>query len=312
MPRPIIIDTDPGTDDAVAILLALAAPELEVLSLVAVAGNLPLGMTERNARAVLELAGRPEIPVYAGCPRPISPGIITAEHAHGDSGLGGLVLPPPALLPRPGHGVDVLVERLRRAAPRSVTICALGPLTNIALALVKAPDIAAGVAELVVMGGASHALGNMTPAAEFNIHADPLAAALVFDSAVPITLIPLDLTHQVPATQERIERIRALGNRCGLAAAELMSPPRQLRRGSGAAPAWALHDPCVIAYLIAPGLFEGAEVNVAIETQSPLTLGMTVVDWRGISGRRPNARVMTAIDADGFFALLAERLARLP
>ena len=312
MPRPIIIDTDPGTDDAVAILLALAAPELEVLSLVAVAGNLPLDMTERNARAILELAGRPEIPVYAGCPRPISPGVVTAEHAHGERGLGGLVLPEPTLRRRPEHGVDVLVERLRRAAPRSVTICALGPLTNIALALVKAPDIAAGVAELVVMGGASHALGNMTPAAEFNIHADPLAAALVFDSAVPITLIPLDLTHQVPATQERIERIRALGNHCGLAAAELMSPPRQLRRGPGAAPAWALHDPCVIAHLIAPKLFEGAEVNVAIETQSPLTLGMTLVDWRGISGRRPNARVMTRIDADGFFALLAERLARLP
>ena len=312
MPRPIIIDTDPGTDDAVAILLALAAPELEVLGLVAVAGNLPLDMTERNARAILELAGRPEFPVYAGCPRPISPGVVTAEHAHGDSGLGGLVLPPPALMPRPEHGVDVLVERLRRAAPRSVTICALGPLTNIALALVKAPDIAAGVAELVVMGGASHALGNMTPAAEFNIHADPLAAALVFDSAVPITLIPLDLTHQVPATQERIERIRALGNHCGLAAAELMSPPRQLRRGPGAAPAWALHDPCVIAYLIAPELFEGSEVNVAIETQSALTLGMTVIDWRGISGRRLNARVMTRIDADGFFALLAERIARLP
>src|SRR6266851_5093006 len=204
MPRPIIIDTDPGTDDAVAILLALAAPELEVLGLVAVAGNLPLATTERNARAILELAGRPEIPVYAGCPRPISPGVVTAEHAHGESGLGGLVLPVPALMPRPEHGVDVLVEMLRRAAPRGVTV---------------------------------RALGNTTPAAEFNIHADPLAAALVFDSAVPITMIPLDLTHQVPATPERIERIRALGNRCGLAAAELMGPPRRLRRGRGVAPA---------------------------------------------------------------------------
>jgi purine nucleosidase len=312
MPRPIIIDTDPGTDDAVAILLVLAAPELEVLSLVAVAGNLPLAMTERNARAILELAGRPDIPVYAGCPRPMSPGVITAEHAHGESGLGGLVLPPPALLPRAEHGVDVVVEMLRRAAPRSVTVCALGPLTDIAIALVKAPEIGERIAELVVMGVASHALGNTTPAAEFNIHADPLAAALVFDSGVPITMIPLDLTHQVLATAERIERIRALGNSCGLAAAELMAPPSRLRRGRGAAPAWALHDPCVIAYLIAPELFEGAEVNVAIETQSPLTLGMTVVDWRGISGRRPNARVMTRIDDDGFFALLAERLARLP
>jgi purine nucleosidase len=312
MARPIIIDTDPGTDDAVAILLALAAPELEVLSLVAVAGNLPLAATERNARAVLELAGRSDIPVYAGCPRPISPGVVTAEHAHGEDGLGGLVLPAPALPARPEQGVDILVEVLRREPPRSVTLCALGPLTNIAVALVEAPDIAGRIAELVVMGGASYALGNTTPAAEFNIHADPLAAALVFDSAVPITMVPLDLTHQVPATAERIERIRGLGNRCGRAAAELMSPPRRLRRSRGAAPAWALHDPCVVAYLIAPGLFEGAEVNVAIETQSPLTLGMTVIDWRGISGRRPNARVMTRIDADGLFTLLAERLARLP
>jgi len=312
MSRPIIIDTDPGTDDAVAILLALAAPELEVLSLVAVAGNLPLTVTERNARGVLELAGRPDIPVYAGCPRPMSAGFVSAEHAHGENGLGGLVLPEPALSARPEHGVDAMIETLLRAASGGVTLCALGPLTNIALALVKAPEIAGRIAELVVMGGASHALGNTTPAAEFNIHADPLAAALVFDSGVPITMIPLDLTHQVRATPKRIERVRARGNRCGRAAAELMAPLRRLRRGRGAAPAWALHDPCVIAYLIAPELFEGAEVNVAIETQSPLTLGMTVVDWRGISGRRPNARVMNRIDADGFFALLGERLARLP
>ena len=310
MPRPIIIDTDPGTDDAVAILLALASPELEVRSLIAVAGNLPLALTERNARAILELAGGPEIPVYAGCPRPFSPHIVTAQHAHGESGLGELVLPEPALPLRPEHGVDVLIETLRQEPPRSVTVCALGPLTDIAVALVKAPDIADRIAELVIMGGASYALGNTTPAAEFNIRADPVAAALVFESGMPITLIPLDVTHQVPATQQRIERIRGLGNRCGVAAAELMSPPRRLRRAANLG--WALHDPCVIAYLIAPELFEGAEVNVAVEEHSLLTLGMTVVDWRGLSNRRPNARVMTRIDADGFFALLAERLARLP
>jgi len=312
MPRPIIIDTDPGTDDAVAILLGLAAPELEVLSLVAVAGNLPLAVTERNARAVLELAGRADIPVYAGCPRPLSPGVVTAAHAHGESGLGGLVLPEPALALRPEHGVDVMIELLRGAQPRSVRLCALGPLTTIALALVKAPDIAGRIAELVVMGGASFALGNTTPAAEFNIHADPLAAALVFDSAVPITMIPLDVTHQVPATAQRVERIRALGNRCGVATAELMGPPLRLRRGRGAAPPWALHDPCVIAYLIAPELFEGAEVNVAIETQSPLTLGMTVIDRRRRDGRQANARVLETVDADGVYRLLAERIARLP
>jgi purine nucleosidase len=312
MPRPIIIDTDPGTDDAVAILLALAASELEVLGLVAVAGNLPLRLTERNARAILELARRPDIPVYAGCPRSMSPGHITAEHAHGGGGLGQLALPPPRVPLRPEHGVDFLIETLCAAAPRSITVCAVGPLTNIATALVKAPEIAGQMAELVVMGGASHALGNTTPAAEFNMHADPFAAALVFDSGAPITMIPLDLTHQVLSTPERIGRVRALGNRCGETAAVLMSPPQPTKRGRGKRPAYALHDPCVIAYLLAVELFEGVDANVAVETQSPLTLGMTVVDWRGISGRRPNARIMTKIDADGFYALLTERLAGLP
>jgi purine nucleosidase len=312
MARPIIIDTDPGTDDAVAILLTLGSSELELHGLVTVAGNLPLRLTERNARAVLQLAGRSEIPVHAGCPRPMSPGHITAEHAHGGGGLGLLELPPPRVPLRPEHGVDFLIETLRGTAPRSVTVCAVGPLTNIATALVKAPEIARQMAELVVMGGASHALGNTTPAAEFNMHADPFAAALVFDSGAPITMIPLDLTHQVLSTPERIARVRALGNRCGEAAALLMSPPQPTKRGRGKRPTYALHDPCVIAYLLAPELFEGAEANVAVETQSPLTLGMTVVDWRGISGRRPNARIMTTIDAEGFYALLTERLAGLP
>ena len=317
MTRRIIIDTDPGTDDAVAILLALAAPELRIQGLVAVAGNAPLEATERNARAVLELARRPEIPVYAGCPRSIGGGStgggsITAEHAHGDTGLGELKLPLPQIPVQPAHGVDFLIGTLRATPPRSITICALGPLTNIATALVKAPDIAKQMEELVVMGGASYALGNTTPCAEFNIHADPTAASIVFASGAPITMIPLDLTHQVMSTPERIERIEALGTVCGRAAARLMSPPPQRRGGRGEPPAYALHDPCVIAYLLAPELFDGVDANVAIETQSPLTLGMTVVDWRGISGRPANARVMTKIDADGFYALLAERLAALP
>ena len=312
MARRIIIDTDPGTDDAVAILLAVAAPELEVLGLVGVAGNAPLSATERNARAILELADCPEIPVYAGCPGPIGGGPITAEHAHGEGGLGELRLPPPQIALRAEHGVDFLVETLRGAAPRSITVCALGPLTNIATAFVKAPDIAGRMAELVVMGGASYALGNTTPCAEFNIHADPIAAAVVFGSGAPITLIPLDLTHQVMSTPERIERVRALGNRCGAAAATLMGPPRARRSGRAQPPVYALHDPCVIAYLLMPELFDGAETNVAVETQSPLTLGMTIVDWRAITGRPPNARVMTKIDADGFYALLAGRLASLP
>jgi purine nucleosidase len=307
MPRPIIIDTDPGIDDAVAILLALASPELRVLGLVAAAGNLPLQTTARNARSIVELAGCPELPVYAGCPRPLGLTPRAAEDAHGTGGLGDLVLPPPAQPPRPEHGVLYLIDALRGAAPASITLCALGPLTNLAMALVAAPEIASGIAELVVMGGASHGRGNATPAAEFNIHADPNAAALVFDSGVRITMVPLDVTEGVRSTEERIAPIRALGTRVGAAAAELLGPRRALGK-----PPMAMHDPCVIAYLLAPELFGWREVNVAIETQSPLAIGMTLIDWRGLSGRKPNARVVEAADADGVYRLLAERLARLP
>jgi purine nucleosidase len=305
MPRPIIIDTDPGIDDAVAILLALASPELAVRGLVAVAGNLPLTATARNARSIVELAGFPELPVYAGCPRPLGRNRIAAEDAHGISGLGDLVLAPPALPPRPEHGVVYLIEALRSAEPNSITLCALGPLTNIAMGLVAAPDIAAGIAELVIMGGGSR--GNITAAAEFNIHADPHAAALVCDSGLRITMVPLDVTEGVRSTPERIAPIRDLGSRVGAAAAELLGPRRALGK-----PPMAMHDPCVIAYLLAPELFRWREVNVAIETQSPLAIGMTLIDWRGISGRSPNARVIEAIDAEGVYRLLAERLARLP
>lgn len=301
--RRIIIDTDPGIDDAVAILLALGSPELKVEGIVAVAGNLPLGITERNARAICAFAGRPDIPVYAGCSRPMTRALLTAEHFHGASGLGTWLLPEPAAPLQPRHGIDFTIELLRAAPAKSVTWCALGPLTNVAMALVKAPDITAGVAELVLMGGSSRALGNTTPAAEFNIHVDPHAAAIVFDSGMPITMAPLDVTHQVRSTAPRIERIRALGTPAAAAVAELLTP-------AGAGPD-ALHDPCVIAYLLAPKLFGGAEVNVAIECESALTMGMTVVDWRGISGRPANATVLDTVDADGFYALLTERIARL-
>ncbi len=307
MPRPIIIDTDPGIDDAVAILLALASPELDVLGLVAVAGNSPLAVTARNALSIVELAGRPELPVYAGCPRPLGRKLIDAESAHGSGGLGDLVLPPPAAPLRPEHGILYLIDRLRGAEPKSITLCALGPLTNIAMALVAAPDIVAGVAELVLMGGASHGRGNMSPAAEFNIFVDPHAASVVFDSGFPITMVPLDVTEEVRSTPDRVAPIRALGTRVGAAVAELLGPRQALAK-----PPMAMHDPCVIAYLLAPELFRWREVNVAIETESPLAIGMTLIDWRGRSGRKPNARVVEAVDADGVYRLLAERLARLP
>jgi purine nucleosidase len=312
MRRQIIIDTDPGLDDAVAILFALAASEeLEVLGLVAVAGNLPLAQTERNARRVCALAGRPELPVYGGCARPLMHGLITAEHIHNDPRLDA-VLPEPAMPLQSQHGVDFLIETLRSAEAGAITLCALGPLTNIAMALAKAPEIAGRIGELVIMGGACFELGNVTPAAEFNIHLDPHAAAIVVDSGIPITMIPLDVTHQLLSTLPRLEALRALPNRCGTAVAKLLTSFERKRRAKFGPRSMALHDPSVIAYLLRPNLYEGREVNVAIETQSPLTMGMTVVDWWGVTGRKANVRFMNTVDADGFYDLLTEKLARLP
>jgi len=313
MRRRIIIDTDPGLDDAVAILLALAAAEkLDVRGIVAVAGNLPLAQTERNARRVCELAGRAEIPVYAGCARPMLRPLATAEHIHGETARDRLLLPEPTMALQTLNGVDFLIETLRIAETGTITVCALGPLTNIAMALIKAPEVAVKIGELVIMGGACFELGNVTPAAEFNIHVDPHAAAIVLDSGMPITMMPLDVTHQLLTTAPRLAALRALDNRCGRAVAALLASFERRRRPKFGTRATALHDPSVIAYLLNPALFRGREVNVAVETQSPLAIGMTIVDWWGVTGRKPNLRLMNTVDVDGFYDLLNERLAQLP
>jgi len=312
MRRRIIIDTDPGLDDAVAILFALAAvDELEVLGIVAVAGNLPLFETERNARRICALAGRPELPIYAGCERPLLRPLATADRIHNDPRLEA-VLPEAAMPLQAQHGVDFLIETLRSADLSTITLCALGPLTNIAMALVKAPEVVGKVRELAVMGGARFQLGNVTPAAEFNIHVDPHAAAIVIDSGIPITMIPLDVTHQLITTEPRLAALQALPNRCGKAVAELLAAFERNRRAKFGERAKALHDPAVIGYLLRPDLYDGREVNVAIETDSPLTVGMTVVDWWGVAGRPVNVRFLNTVDADGFYSLLAEKLGSLP
>ena len=313
MRHPIIIDTDPGLDDAVAILLAFAAAEeLEVRGLVAVAGNLPLAQTERNARRVCELAGRLDVPVYAGCARPILRPLATAARVHRETERDRLLLPDPTIPLQPQHGVDFLVETLLASEPGTITLCVLGPLTNIAMALVKAPEVAGKIRELIVMGGSCFELGNVTPTAEFNMHVDPHAAAIVVDSGIPITMIPLDVTHQLVTTEVRLAALRALANRCGTSVAALLAAFEKNRRAKFGSRARALHDPAVIGYLLRPNLYEGREVNVAVETQSPLTIGMTVVDWWGVTGRKPNVRFMNSVDANGFYDLLAEKLARLP
>lgn len=311
-PRKIIIDTDPGQDDAVAILLALASPEdIEVLGITCVAGNVPLALTSKNARIVCELAGHPEVKVYAGCDRPLGRELVTAEHVHGETGLNGPVLPDPVMPLQEQHAVDYIIETLGAAAPKSVTLCPLGPLTNIATALQRAPEIADAVQEIVLMGGAYFEVGNITPTAEFNIYVDPQAADIVFKSGIPIVVMPLDVTHKALVTAPRNEAFRKIGNAAGTAVAQMTDFFERFDKekyGSEGAP---LHDPCVTAYLINPDLFQGRHINVEIETQSELTLGMTVADWWGVTDRAPNALFIQDIDADGFFALLTERLARL-
>ncbi|WP_442773165.1 nucleoside hydrolase [Paenirhodobacter enshiensis] len=312
MPRKIIIDTDPGQDDAVAILLALASPDaVEVLGITCVAGNVPLDLTTRNARVCCELAGQPGVKVFAGCPRPIARPLITAEHVHGQTGLDGYDLPEPQMALQPGDAVDFIIDTLRAEPEGTVTLCTLGPLTNIATAFARAPDIVPRVQQLVMMGGAYFEVGNITPAAEFNIFVDPEAAKAVFASGVPLVVMPLDVTHKALTSPEWIARMGALGTEPGRAVAGWTGFFERFdmqKYGSDGAP---LHDPCVIAYVIEPGLFEGRFVNVEIETGSELTLGMTVADWWGVTKRAPNATFMNRIDRDGFFALLSERIARL-
>lgn len=311
-PRKIIIDTDPGQDDAVAILLALASPdEVEVLGITAVAGNVPLALTQANARKVCELAGRRDVPVFAGCEAPLVRTLVTAENVHGKTGLDGPPLPEPTMPLQSAHAVDFIVETLRREPPGSVTLCPIGPLTNVATAFARAPEIVARVAGIVLMGGAYFEVGNTTPAAEFNIHVDPQAADAVFRSGADLTVMPLDVTHKALTTHERVARFRALGTRVGETAAGWMDFFERFdsaKYGHEGAP---LHDPCTVAWLIRPGLFSGRHVNVEVETQSELTMGMTVADWWGVTDRPRNALFMGGIDAEGYFDLLTERLARL-
>ncbi len=310
--RKIIIDTDPGQDDAVAILLALASPEeLDVLGITVVAGNVPLDLTSKNARIVCELAGKPDVKVFEGCGKPMGRPLVTAEHVHGESGLNGPTLPDPVMPLQDQHGVDFIIDTLRAHAAGTVTLCPLGPLTNIATAFQKAPDIVEKVQEIVLMGGAYFEVGNITPTAEFNIYVDPQAADIVFRSGVPIVVMPLDVTHKALVTTPRNDAFRALGTKVGISVAQMTDFFERFDKdkyGSAGAP---LHDPCVTAYLIRPDLFSGRHVNVEIETQSELTLGMTVADWWGVTDRKPNALFVNDVDADAFFSLLTERLARL-
>ncbi len=311
-PRSVIFDTDPSPDDAVAFLAALASPEqLDVLAITTVAGNVPVDLTSKNALKALELAERTDVPVYKGAAAPLLRPLVTAEHVHGRTGFDGFDLPEPRTALQPAFAPDAIVDLVMSRAPGIVTLCCLAPLTNIALAFAREPRLAHHLAGIVLMGGSLSEAGNITPAAEFNIYVDPEAAARVFSSGVPITMLPLDCTHQALITDARLETLRTAGTPVATAFYHLLEFNKRFDRAKYGWPGGPLHDATVTAYLLAPQLFAGRHVHVAIECSSQLTLGATVIDWWGVTGQRPNALVLRTIDADAYFHLIFTRLLRL-
>jgi purine nucleosidase len=308
----VIFDTDPSPDDAVAFLAALASPkELEVLAVTTVAGNVPIALTSKNALKALELVGRTDIPVFAGAAQPLARALVTAEHVHGNTGFDGYDLPEPRVSVQSKFAPEAIADLVMSREAGTVTLCCVAPLTNIALALAYEPRLAAHLAGIVMMGGSMAEGGNITPAAEFNFYVDPEAAAIVFSSGVPITMIPLDCTHQALLTDERLEALRTAGTSVGTAFYHLLEFNKRFDRAKYGWPGGPLHDATVTAFLVAPELFEGRFVHVDIECAGSHTLGASVVDWWGVTGQPANALVLRSIDADAYVELIFERLLRL-
>lgn len=305
----IVVDTDPGQDDAVALLLAFASPaELGLAAITTVAGNVPLALTTANALRIRELAGREDVPVHAGADRPLIFPLSTAEFVCGPDGLAGAGLPPARGRAAPGHAVEALVAILRAAPDGSVTLCPLGPLTNLALAFRLAPDVLPKVKRIVMMAGAM-ALGNITPAAEFNVHVDPHAAAIVLGCGRPIVMLGLGVTHQAVASPAQVARLPAFGNAAGKAVHGMLTRPRPGGLGTAGHP---MHDPCVIAFLLWPELFAGRDCFVEVETGDGPLRGRTTIDWNGRLQRPDNAHVVASVEAEALFQRLFDRLATLP
>ena len=311
MSEKIIIDCDPGQDDAVALFLALSSPdELEILGITTVAGNVPLKLTERNARIICDIADSKKTQVFAGCSRPMLVDLMTAENVHGKTGIDGIDIFKPMTLLKELHAVDFIVETLKDAETDSITLVPTGPLTNIALAIIKDPSILNSIKQIVLMGGAMREAGNLSASAEFNMRVDPHAAKVVFECGLPIIVMSLDVTHKVLTSRERVREIESIGNSVSTATANMLKFFARYdseKYGIDGAP---LHDPCTIAWLLNQDLFSGKECNVRIETESSLTLGHTSVDFWGVEGNIPNATWMQDVDDDGFYDLLINRLRR--
>lgn len=308
----LIIDTDPGADDVVALLFALASPdELNVRALTTVAGNVRLDKTSRNARLAREWAGREEVPVYAGAPKPLMRTPIYAEDIHGKEGLSGIAVHEPRQGLAEGSAITYLIDTLKSARPNSITIAMLGPQTNLALALIQEPGIVQGIKEVVVMGGAHFNGGNITPVAEFNLFADPQAAEVVLNSGVKLTYLSLDVTHKILTSEARLNQIAALNNNASRLVGDILNEYIKGDMEHYGIPGGPVHDATVVAYLLKPQLFSGRSVNVVVDSREGPTFGQTIVDWYDSLKAPKNAFWVEGGDAQGFFDLLTERLARL-
>lgn len=325
VPRPVIIDCDPGQDDAVALFLAMASSdELDMLGITTVGGNVPLELTQRNARMMCDVAGRTEIPVYAGCADPMIRDAITAEYIHGETGIDGMDAFDPVTPLQDKHAVAFIIDTLLASRKVTgtlrkgpfvkvpVTLVPTGPLTNIASAMVSEPQILDCIDEIVIMGGAMREGGNRTPSAEFNVMVDPHAADIVLSCGRPITMMGLDVTHQVLSTTERVAKIGELNNPVADATVGMLSFFHRYDTEKYSSQGTPLHDPCTVAYLLRPDLFKTKHCNVTVETESELTIGHTAVDFWDVTDRPKNVNWTYDVDADGFYELLTERLARFP
>ena len=308
MPRKIILDCDPGHDDAMAILLAHGNPEIELLAITTVAGNQTLDKTSLNARRVCTVAGIRDVPIAAGCDRPLTRELKTAAYIHGESGLDGPAFPEPTVRLDERHAVDLIIELLMSSSG-DITLVPTGPLTNIAMAVRKEPLIVKKIQAVILMGGA-YTRGNTTPAAEFNIYADPEAAAIVFTAGWPLTMVGLDLTHQALATTAVLKRLAALGTPISKIAVQLMEFFREAYRRNAGFDSPPVHDPCAVARVIDPSVMQCVDAFVAIETQGQLTSGMTVTDFSGRLGQK-NAQVATTLDVDRFWDLMVDAVGRI-
>jgi purine nucleosidase len=307
--RKIIIDCDPGIDDALALVFAHGDPGLQLRGITTVAGNVGLDATTANALRIRDFVGMPEVPVTPGCPRPLVRPPLHARHVHGDSGLGAASLPATSSGPAAGHAVDYLAAA-SAAEPGEITLIAIGPLTNVAIALRRHPRLVSQVGNFVLMGG-SAGRGNATPAAEFNIAADPEAAAIVFGAGWPVTMIGLDVTLRAPVTAAVRDRVRGLGRLAGDLLLPSLSGYRSSRRpGPEPADGPAVHDVCAVAQVAAPGLITCVPARVEVETAGRWTAGVTVTDFAAAPGDC-NAQVAVAIDAEGFWDRVLDAYARV-